>query len=128
MAERARTRPVRIAAMLALACASAGCGGRLQPEPHADQVSGQAADAAGVASAMLTYDHDIAPLTQACAGCHPSLNPFNPTTYQGILMKVTPGNPDASVVVTKIEAGHNGIPQSTAQALRAWVAGGAKEN
>jgi len=123
-------RRLGIAIGVGLVGALGGCGGTLQPEPP-----GQMAASAPSGSTMLTYDKDIAPLMQACAGCHPALNPYNPTTYAGIIANgssgmpnVIAGDPDHSLLVTKLEAGHNGIPASTAQAVRAWVTAGAKQN
>ena len=79
----------------------------------------------------ITYTNDIAPIFTSCLGCHngsqaPDLSEGN--AYNALVPDyVTPNDAEASPLYIKLEDGHQNLPQSRLDLVKAWIDQGALE-
>lgn len=76
---------------------------------------------------------DIKPILDRCTGCHGANSPkkgINLSTYESVLMYVTPGNPEGSRMMRPVRRGAmppgGPLGQDLIAKLDAWIKGGAK--
>ena len=79
----------------------------------------------------ITYSNDIAPIFNFCANCHngsqvPDLREGN--AYNSLVPDyVIAFDADASPLYIKLDDGHQGLPQSRLNLVKAWIDQGALE-
>lgn len=79
----------------------------------------------------VTYSNDIAPIFNFCANCHngsqvPDLR--EGSAYNALVPDyVVPFDADASPLYIKLDDGHQGLPQSRLNLVKAWIDQGALE-
>ena len=79
----------------------------------------------------ITFSNDIAPIFTFCANCHngsqvPNLSEGN--AYNSLVPDyVTEFNAEASPLYIKLEGGHQSLPQSRIDLVKAWIDQGALE-
>jgi hypothetical protein len=94
----------------------------------------------------VSFSRDVLPIFQAygCTGCHGGTNGLTVTSVPQLLQggshgpAVVPGNPDSSLLVTKISPsppfgvrmpqGGPYLPDTTVTLIRSWISQGAKDN
>ena len=80
---------------------------------------------------LITYDNNIAPIFAACANCHngnqaPDLSDGN--AYNSLVPDyVIEFNAEASPLYIKLEGGHQNLPPSRIDLVKAWIDQGALE-
>lgn len=98
--------------------------------PPAGVTKKEAGASAGGAALVFA---DVKPILDRCTGCHGANSPkkgINLSTYENVLMYVTPGNPEGSRMMRPVRRGAmppgGPLGQDLIAKLDAWIKGGAK--
>lgn len=79
--------------------------------------------------AELTWSAAVADVfATRCGACHGAFGGFSAETYEGVMARVEPGNPDGSGVITVQADSHPGMFEpDELELIRAWIEAGAPE-